>query len=449
MAAHSVLASSLHTHCISEQRSRLTVIGFADTHLLPAPNGVSSICCNANVRHNSTAAAFGCERPKTAENGKCWRKSLPNYYNLGSKSGQKTWVGASASSASVVEEAVAESKEETALVEALLGVGGRGRGISPGELQTIQEAVDALEAAGGIQDPTSSPLIEGRWQLMFTTRPGTASPIQRTFVGVDQFKVYQEISLSNTEDPRVNNIVRFSESIGELNVQAAASRDNGTRILFRFDKAAFEFKFVPFKVPYPVPFRLLGDEAKGWLDTTYLSPSGNIRISSGNKGTTFVLQKNLGLRQQLLQAIQSGSEVEKAIEDLVALNPCKNPTEFDGLIGTWRLVWSSQAEDANWIQKSSANLSNWQIYTDNERLQNLVEFLPGLKLRAGAQTSVASNERQDVKIEGATLELGPLRIPVKITGEGFVDILYLDSKLKISRGNKGSLFVHIRDPEPK
>ncbi|CAM6087561.1 unnamed protein product [Calypogeia fissa] len=131
--------------------------------------------------------------------------------------------------------------------------------------QTIQEAVDALEADGGIQDPTSSPLIEGRWQLMFTTRPGTASPIQRTFVGVDQFKVYQEISLSNTEDPRVNNIVRFSESIGELNVQAAASRDNGTRILFRFDKAAFEFKFVPFKVPYPIPFRLLEMKPRdGW-----------------------------------------------------------------------------------------------------------------------------------------------------------------------------------------
>ncbi|CAM6089469.1 unnamed protein product [Calypogeia fissa] len=180
-------------------------------------------------------------------------------------------------------------------------------------LNTIQEAVDALEADGGIQDPTSSPLIEGRWQLMFTTRPGTASPVQRTFVGVDQFKVYQEISLSNTEDPRVNNIVSHSEEVIQSYEKLAASRDNGTRILFWFDKAAFKFKFVPFKVPYQVHFRLLGDEAKGWLDTTYLSPSGNIRISRGNKGTTFVLQKNLGLHQQLLQAIQSGSEVEKVI----------------------------------------------------------------------------------------------------------------------------------------
>lgn len=65
--------------------------------------------------------------------------------------------------------------------------------------------------------------------------------------------------------------------------QAAAAIKDGKRILFQFDKAAFSFKFLPFKVPYPVPFRLLGDEAKGWLDTTYLSTTGNLRISRGNK----------------------------------------------------------------------------------------------------------------------------------------------------------------------
>lgn len=35
--------------------------------------------------------------------------------------------------------------------------------------------------------------------------------------------------------------------------------------------------------------RLLGDEAKGWLDTTYLS--SQLRISRGNKGTTFILRR--------------------------------------------------------------------------------------------------------------------------------------------------------------
>ncbi|KAL2651592.1 hypothetical protein R1flu_019720 [Riccia fluitans] len=353
-------------------------------------------------------------------------------------------VKCAASTSSAVQEA-ARSREEEALIEALLGIQGRGRVASPKQLEAVDEAVKTLEELGGLPDPTFSPLIEGRWQLMFTTRPGTASPIQRTFVGVDAFTVFQEIALSDTTDPRVSNIVRASESIGELKVQAAASRESGKRILFSFDQAAFDFKFLPFKVPYPVPFKLLGDEAKGWLDTTYLSPSGTIRISKGNKGSTFILQKGLDLRQELLQAIATGTDVEKAIEKLISINASKNPAELSGLIGQWRLLWSSQAENANWIQKASANLNNWQIYYDDEKLENLVEFLPGVKLRAGASVLPTSKERQDVNIKGASLELGPLRLPVNITGEGYVDILYLDSKLKISRGNRGSLFVHTRE----
>ena len=34
------------------------------------------------------------------------------------------------------------------------------------------------------------------------------------------------------------------------------------RVDFQFDKAAFTFNALPFKLPYPVPFKLLGDETK-------------------------------------------------------------------------------------------------------------------------------------------------------------------------------------------
>lgn len=174
------------------------------------------------------------------------------------------------------------NEQENQLINALVGIQGRGKSASPQQLNEVGHAVKVLEGLEGVSEPTGSNLIEGRWQLMFTTRPGTASPIQRTFVGVDFFSVFQEVYL-RTNDPRVSNIVRFSNAIGELKVEAAATIENGKRILFQFDRAAFSFNFLPFKVPYPVPFRLLGDEAKGWLDTTYLSPSGNLRISRGNK----------------------------------------------------------------------------------------------------------------------------------------------------------------------
>jgi hypothetical protein len=34
------------------------------------------------------------------------------------------------------------------------------------------------------------------------------------------------------------------------------------RIDFQFDRAAFYFTKLPFTIPYPVPFRILGDERK-------------------------------------------------------------------------------------------------------------------------------------------------------------------------------------------
>ena len=37
------------------------------------------------------------------------------------------------------------------------------------------------------------------------------------------------------------------------------------RVDFQFDKAAFAFNSLPFKIPYPVPFKLLGDETKVYM----------------------------------------------------------------------------------------------------------------------------------------------------------------------------------------
>jgi hypothetical protein len=44
-------------------------------------------------------------------------------------------------------------------------------------------------------------------------------------------------------------------------------------------------------VPYPVPFDLLGPRAIGYLDTSVLQ--GDVRVSVGNKGTTFVFEREV------------------------------------------------------------------------------------------------------------------------------------------------------------
>lgn len=59
--------------------------------------------------------------------------------------------------------------------------------------------------------------------MLFTSRPGTASPIQNGFTGIDAFSIFQDVELQRSEGARVTNVVVFGESVGVLRVAADAS----------------------------------------------------------------------------------------------------------------------------------------------------------------------------------------------------------------------------------
>lgn len=48
--------------------------------------------------------------------------------------------------------------------------------------------------------------------------------------------------------------------------------DPDARIDFQFVDAGFDLSVLPFRLPYPVPFRLLGDEVKGWIEVSDMGP---------------------------------------------------------------------------------------------------------------------------------------------------------------------------------
>ncbi|KAL3791883.1 hypothetical protein HJC23_010743 [Cyclotella cryptica] len=193
--------------------------------------------------------------------------------------------------------------------------------------QEIASLVTQLEQCPSIPRPAIAPEVYGRWRLLQTTNADTASPIQRKAVDTTKFDIFQDIVFAEDDDSKllVRQIVKFSER-NELCVDALASTSayplqeltdrEGTgkilglnilgvslvgeeaaedadrpdsRIRFVFDEGKFDFG--GFTIPYPVPFRnpFFRDAVKGWIDITYLSD--RIRISRGNKGTTFILKK--------------------------------------------------------------------------------------------------------------------------------------------------------------
>lgn len=214
---------------------------------------------------------------------------------------------------------------ESQLRRALENVSGRGRTASLEVQREIEQLIGTLEQAG-LSQKRDDNVLEGVWRLLYTSTPGnTASPIQRSLTGFDGVSIFQVIDLKRPSFlgdglPTVSNTVVFGEGQSRLRVTALAStlsrplveprvgdgnifglypfgrsaskppRSPQERIDFAFQEAQFEFSQpFPFSIPYPVPFKALGDEAKGFIDNTYYSSS--FRISRGNKGTIFLLER--------------------------------------------------------------------------------------------------------------------------------------------------------------
>jgi len=159
----------------------------------------------------------------------------------------------------------------------------------PGEWQLVYTSASTFDARNplGRRVDGSAPGLEGAFGALTggaSVSAPSSSPIQRAITNA--FRVSQSICLEG-DDPRVSQRVELP--FGELELSAAALLQDAEpkRLSFRFDRGTIRTGGL--ELPYPVPFKLIGDEAIGWIDTLHLSST--CRVSVGNKGTTFVFLK--------------------------------------------------------------------------------------------------------------------------------------------------------------
>ena len=85
------------------------------------------------------------------------------------------------------------------ILEATEAISGEATKLTEDQLGTIQDAIKLLEASkSGIQEPITSPLLDGTWKLLYTSSPGTNSPIQRKVTSTKGISVYQVVNLLDT-----------------------------------------------------------------------------------------------------------------------------------------------------------------------------------------------------------------------------------------------------------
>lgn len=190
-------------------------------------------------------------------------------------------------------------------------------------IYSTKSAFDATAPLGRREDNTA-PGLEAVFKAAFGDGGGkgtdaasaavtaSSSPIQRAVLSnltKGGFAVLQGVRLTgDATKHRVDQCVRFGDGYGYFRLSASASLEpessprRGT-INYKFDNA-YVMLAKPFEVrlPYPVPFKLLGDEAAGYLELKYASD--RVRVVKGNKGTTFAF-----VREDSMDALPCANEL--------------------------------------------------------------------------------------------------------------------------------------------
>ncbi|KAG6588812.1 putative plastid-lipid-associated protein 4, chloroplastic, partial [Cucurbita argyrosperma subsp. sororia] len=162
--------------------------------------------------------------------------------------------------------------------------------------------------------------------------------------------------------------------------------------------------------------------------------------------------KDVGaLKEELLEAIaplDRGAEatpedqemVDQISRKLEAVNPTKEPLKSDLLNGKWELIYTTSTSILQTERpKLLRSRTNYQgINVDTLRAQNMESWPFFNQVTANLKplnTTKVAVQFDTFKILG----LIPVKAPGRARGE--LEITYLDEELRISRGDKGNLFI--------
>ncbi|KAI3909248.1 hypothetical protein MKW98_009674 [Papaver atlanticum] len=157
------------------------------------------------------------------------------------------------------------------------------------------------------------------------------------------------------------------------------------------------------------------------------------------------------IKEELLQAIaplDRGAEatpedqerIDKIARELETVNSVKEPLKSDLLNGKWELIYTTSASILQTQRpKLLRSRANYQaINADILRAQNM-ESWPFFNQVTADLTPLNSRKVAVQFDQFKILGLIPVKAPGRARGE--LEITYLDEELRVSRGDKGNLFI--------
>lgn len=162
-----------------------------------------------------------------------------------------------------------------------------------------------------------------------------------------------------------------------------------------------------------------------------------------------------------LLAVLAGNEERADVVSLIeACESSYDPDAFDesDLLGDWRLAYQHDSKDATRSQRALAGRPAESNFVTDEKGRRVFRNVARVSERRVAVVADVAYElwganrlKSDIVAAGLTVRIGerfgrrePFRVPLPLRGTGWLDVTYLDEAMRITRGNRGGLFVHVR-----
>ncbi|XP_057803605.1 probable plastid-lipid-associated protein 4, chloroplastic [Salvia miltiorrhiza] len=146
----------------------------------------------------------------------------------------------------------------------------RGSAATPEDQQLVDQIASKLEAKNRVKEPLKSSLLNGKWELLYTTSKSLLQS-ERPKIFRPNGKIYQAINLDTLRAQNIETWPFFNQATANLVPL------NQTRVAVKFDS---------FKIAGVIPIKARGS-GRGQLEITYLDEE--LRISRGNQGNLFIL----------------------------------------------------------------------------------------------------------------------------------------------------------------
>ncbi|XP_058191821.1 probable plastid-lipid-associated protein 4, chloroplastic [Rhododendron vialii] len=146
----------------------------------------------------------------------------------------------------------------------------RGADATPEDQQRIDQIARKLETVNPTKEPLKSDLLDGKWELIYTTSTSILQTQRPKFLR--SRTNYQAINVDTLRAQNMESWPFFNQVTADLTPLNAR-------------KVAVKFDF--FKIAGLIPIKA-PDRARGTLDITYLDEE--LRVSRGDKGNLFILK---------------------------------------------------------------------------------------------------------------------------------------------------------------